>query len=60
MVVRDAIQLDADMEKRLDKIEAHPALQRMMDASDKAIREGRVTPHSEVVRMSRARSKKRK
>jgi predicted transcriptional regulator len=60
MVVREAIQLYADMEDRLDKIEADPAFQKMMAESDKAIREGRVTPHSEVVRMSRARSKKRK
>jgi predicted transcriptional regulator len=60
VIVREAIQLYADMEDRLDKIEADPAFQKMMDESDKAIREGRVTPHSEVVRMSRGRSKKRK
>jgi hypothetical protein len=48
------------MEDRLDKIESDPAFQKMMAESDKAIREGRVTPHSEVVRMSRARTKKRK
>ncbi len=60
MVVRTAVQLLADMEDRLDKIESDPAFQKMMDESDKAIREGRVTPHSEVVRMSRTRSKKRK
>ena len=60
MVVREAIQLYADMEDRLEKIEAHPAFQKMMAESGKAIQEGRVTPHSEVVRMSRARSKKRK
>ena len=60
VIVREAIQLYADMEDRLDKIEADPAFLKMMAESDKAIREGRVTPHSEVVRMSRARSKKRK
>lgn len=59
-VVREAIQLIADVEHRLDKIEADPAFQKMIEESDKAIREGRVTPHGEVVRMSRARSKKRK
>jgi len=59
MVVRTAVQLLADMEDRLDKIEADPAFQKMMAESDKPIREGRVTPHSEVVRLSRARSKKR-
>jgi len=60
VIVREAIQLYADMEDRLDRIEADPAFLKMMAESDKAIREGRVTPHSEVVRMSRARSKKRK
>jgi hypothetical protein len=48
------------MGDRFEKIEADPAFQEMMAESGKAIREGRVTPHSEVVRMSRARSKKRK
>ncbi len=60
MVVRTAVQLLADMEDRLDKIEADPAFQKMMAESDRAIREGRVTPHSEVVRMSRARAEKRR
>jgi predicted transcriptional regulator len=60
VIVREAIQLYADMEERLDKIEADPAFQKMMAESDKAIREGRVTPHNELVRISRARSKKRK
>ncbi len=60
MVVRTAVQLLADMEDRLDKIEADPAFQKMMAESDRAIREDRVTPHSEVVRMSRTRAKKRR
>jgi predicted transcriptional regulator len=60
LVVREAIQVYADMEDRLDKIEADPGFRKMMDESDRAIREGRVTPHSEVLRMSRARSKKKK
>src|ERR1700719_4653954 len=60
MVVREAIQLYADMEDRLDKIEADPGFQKMMNESDKAIREGRVTPHSEGLRMARARNKKKK
>jgi len=58
MVVREAIQLYADMEDRLDRIEADPAFQKMMDESDKAIREGRVTSHKEVLRMLRAQKKK--
>jgi Arc/MetJ-type ribon-helix-helix transcriptional regulator len=60
MVVRTAVQLLADMEDRLDRIESDPAFQKMMAESDRAIREGRVTPHGEVVRMSRARAKKRR
>ena len=60
MVVREAIQLYADMEDRLDKIEADSAFQKVMAESDKAIREARVTPHSEVLRMARSRTKKTK
>jgi predicted transcriptional regulator len=60
VIVREAIQLYADMEGRLERIEADPAFQKMMAESNRAIREGRVTPHSEVVRMSRSRSKKKK
>ncbi|MHB8503833.1 MAG: ribbon-helix-helix domain-containing protein [Candidatus Acidiferrales bacterium] len=62
MVVREAIQLYADMEDRLDKIEAEPAFQKMMANSDADIKAGRVVPHAEVVKMSRAKnaeSKKR-
>lgn len=60
LVVREAIQVYADMEERLDQVEADPAFQKMMAESDKAIREGRVTPHEEVKRMAGARNKKRK
>ena len=62
MVVREAIQLYADMEDRLDKVEADPAFQEMMEKSDADIKAGRVTPHAEVVKMARAKnaeSKKR-
>jgi predicted transcriptional regulator len=59
LVIREAIQVYADMEDRLDKIEADPGFQEMMRASDKAIREGRVTSHEEVLRMSRSRSKRK-
>jgi predicted transcriptional regulator len=62
MVVREAIQLYADMEERLDKIEADPAFQKMMDDSDADIQAGRVMSHAEVMKLSReknARSKKR-
>jgi len=59
LVVREAIQAFSDMEDRLDKIEADPAFQKMMRESDRAIREGRVTSHEEVLRMSRTRSKRK-
>ena len=58
VIVREAIQLYAGMEDRLDKIEADPAFQKMMAKSDADIKAGRVIPHSEVVKMSHARSAK--
>jgi predicted transcriptional regulator len=60
MVVREAIQFYADMEDELDKVEADPKFQKMMAKSDAEIRAGQLIPHSEVVKMSRARSAKRK
>jgi predicted transcriptional regulator len=59
-IVRYALQSYADMEAWLDKLEDDTGFQKMMADSDEAIREGRVTPHSEVKRMSRALAKKRK
>jgi predicted transcriptional regulator len=58
LVIREAIQIYSDMEDRLEKIEADPAFQKMMEESDRAIREGRVTPHEEVVRRSKALAKR--
>jgi len=58
LVIREAIQVYSDMEDRLDKIEADPVFQKMMEESDRAIREGRVTPHEEVVRKSKALAKR--
>jgi predicted transcriptional regulator len=60
MVVREAIQYYADMEDHLDKIEADPGFQKMMAKSDAEIRAGQLIPHSEIVKMSRAKSAKRK
>jgi predicted transcriptional regulator len=57
LVIREAIQIYSDMEDRLEKIEADPTFQKMMEESDRAIREGRVTPHEEVVRKSKALAK---
>ena len=59
VVIREAIQVYADMEEQLDKIEADPAFRAMMRDSDRDIREGRVTPHEQVVRMSRALGKRK-
>ncbi len=56
VIVREAIQLYADMEERLDRIEADPAFREMMAKSDADIKAGRV----EVIRMSRTRSTKRR
>jgi predicted transcriptional regulator len=60
LVIREAIQVYADMEDRLDRIEADPAFQEMMAKSDADIKAGRVIPHSEVVRMLRAKAKNNK
>lgn len=60
LVVRQAIQVYANMEDRLDKIEADPSFQRMMDESERDIRKGRVTPHAKLLRMLRTRRKKKK
>ncbi len=49
-VVREAIQLYAEMEARLDQIEADPEFRRRMEAADEDIRAGRVTSHEEVKR----------
>ncbi len=59
-VVREALVALADMETRLDKIEADPAFQEMMQRSDEDIRAGRVVSHEEVKRrLRRKHSKKR-
>jgi predicted transcriptional regulator len=60
LVVRQAIQVFADMEDRPERIEDDPGFDAMMRESDKAIREGRVTSHEQVIRMSRKRSNRNK
>ena len=47
-VVREAIQLYADMEARLDQIESDPEFQRRMEAADDDIRVSRVVSHEKV------------
>jgi hypothetical protein len=56
--VRQAIQALADQEAMFDAIERDPGFIAMMEESDRAIREGRVTTHEEVKRMMRARRRK--
>jgi predicted transcriptional regulator len=57
-VVREAIQLYARMEDRLDAIESDPEFQHMMERSAADIRAGRVVPYRQVKK--RSRSKKRR
>lgn len=60
LVIREAIQVYSDMEDHLDEIEADPAFQAMMAKSDEDIRQGRVVPHNEVLRMHKALGKGKK
>lgn len=55
-VVREAIQLYADMDSRLDQIEQDPEFQLMMERSEDDIRAGRLVSHDEA--KSRSRNKK--
>jgi predicted transcriptional regulator len=52
-VVREAIQLYAEMDSRLDQIEQDPEFQRMMERSEDDIRAGRLVSHEEVKRRIR-------
>ena len=47
-VVREAIQLYADMDSRLDQIEQNAEFVRMMERSEKDIRAGRLVSHDEA------------
>ena len=58
-VVREAIQLYADMDSRLDQIEQDPAFIGMMERSEDDIRNGRLVTHAEAKRRSRAKKKRR-
>lgn len=53
-VVREAIQLYADMDSRLDQIERDPAFIQMMERSEDDIRAGRLVTHAEAKKRSRA------
>ncbi len=57
-VVREAIQLYAEMEARLDQIEADPECRRRMEAADEDIRAGRVTYHKNVKKRFQAKKRR--
>lgn len=59
-VIREAIQVFADMEERLDRIETDAAFQAMMARSEADIQAGRVISHEEVVRRSMTKVRKDK
>ncbi|HSF17601.1 MAG TPA: hypothetical protein VLK65_18805 [Vicinamibacteria bacterium] len=58
-VVREAIQLYAELDSRLDQIEQDPEFQRMMERSEDDIRRKRLVSHREAKRRSRKKSPKR-
>jgi len=58
-VVREALQLYASIESRLDEIESAPGFRRMMERSAADFQAGRTVPHAEVRKRfpKRSRSK---
>ena len=58
-VVREAIQLYAEMDSRLDQIEHDPEFVRMMERSEDDIRAGRLVSHAEAKRRSRTKNQQR-
>jgi len=58
-VVREAIQLYAEMDSRLDQIEQDPKFVRMMEGSEDDIRAGRLVSHREVRKRSRKKKSRR-
>lgn len=55
LIIREAVRAYAEREGYFQRIESDPEFIAMMEESERAFREGRVTPHEEVVRMSRAK-----
>jgi predicted transcriptional regulator len=60
LVIREAVQVYADIEERLDELEARAGFQQMMAKSDADIEAGRVIPHEEVLKMVRRKKAKKK
>lgn len=56
--MREAIQLYAEMESRLDQIEHDPEFVKMMELSEDDIRAGRVVSHRKVAQRSRAKKRR--
>jgi predicted transcriptional regulator len=54
-VVREAIQLYADVQQRLDDFEENPQFEEMIKRSAEDIRAGRVVSHEEAKRRARRR-----
>lgn len=57
-VVREAIQLYADMDARLDHIEHDPGFQSMMKGSEDDIRTGRLVSHDAAKKRSRGKKRR--
>ena len=57
-VVREAIQLYAEMEARLDAVESDPGFQRMMERSSDDIAAGRLVSHENVKKRSRRKKRR--
>jgi predicted transcriptional regulator len=60
LVVREAVQVYADIEEHLDEIEADPAFQQMMAESEADIQAGRVIPHDKVLKLTRSKNGQRR
>ncbi len=58
-VVREAIQIYAQMESRLDEIESNPDFQHMMERSAADIRAGRTVSQAEVRKRSLSKKRRR-
>jgi predicted transcriptional regulator len=58
-VVREAIQVYAQMEARLDEIELEPDFQHMMERSAADIRAGRIVSQAEAKKCSLSKKRRR-
>jgi predicted transcriptional regulator len=56
-VVREALRVYAAVEEELDALERTPAFQRMMESSERDVREGRLRPHRDASAIVRRKKK---